>query len=68
MENNSTRSGSGEVVTTLVIVVIIPLIALTYIFYQQRNERIDCGKLSPGAIRYLIQSGEEIPPGCTTAR
>lgn len=54
----------GTAVIYLVMLVVAPLIALAITFYNQRNERIDCSKLSRSSISYLQQVGEEIPLDC----
>lgn len=55
---------SGTGIVYLLMFVVAPLLALTITFYNQRNERIDCSKLSSDSIRYLKQGGEEIPFNC----
>jgi hypothetical protein len=59
---------SGTAIIYIVILIIAPLIALTITFYNQRNERIDCSKLSSSSINYLVQGGEEVPLGCTLGK
>lgn len=59
---------SGTGIVYLLMFVVVPLLALTIIFYNQRNERIDCSKLSSDSIRYLRQGGEEIPYNCNLNR
>ena len=55
---------AGTAIVYIIMLVVIPLLALTITFYNQRNARIDCSKLSSNSINYLIQGGEEIPPNC----
>lgn len=55
---------SGTAIAYIIMLVVAPLVALTIIFYNQRNERIDCSKLSSDSIRYLRQGGEELPTNC----
>ena len=55
---------TGTAIVYIVMLVIAPLIALTITFYNQRNERIDCSKLSSDSISYLVQGGEDIPAKC----
>lgn len=55
---------TGTAILYIVMLVVAPLLALTITFYNQRNERIDCSKLSSDSIRYLQQGGEEIPFNC----
>ena len=50
-----------SIITILTIIVIIPL---AYLFYQQRNERIDCHSLTKSSLRYLEDAGEELPAAC----
>jgi hypothetical protein len=52
---------------TLMIIITLPLATVTYIFYQQRNERIDCGELSRSSVNYLKDSGESLPSSCIVA-
>lgn len=59
---------SGTAIIYIVMLVIAPLIALTITFYNQRNERIDCSKLSSSSINYLVQGGEEVPLSCTLSK
>ena len=59
---------SGTAIIYIVMLVVAPLIALTITFYNQRNERIDCSKLSSNSIAYLQQGGEEIPSSCGIGR
>ncbi|HRJ06232.1 MAG TPA: hypothetical protein PK096_04470 [Candidatus Saccharibacteria bacterium] len=58
----------GSAIIYIVMLVVAPLIALTITFYNQRNERIDCSKLSTNSIAYLQQGGEEIPASCGIGR
>ncbi len=53
-----------EMVLYLGLLLITPLIALTITFYNQRNDRIECERLSSNSIRYLRNTGEELPSNC----
>lgn len=55
---------SGTAIVYIVMFVVVPLIARTITFYNQRNERIDCSKLSSNSISYLVQGGEDLPATC----
>lgn len=55
---------SGTAIIYIIMLVVVPLVAITITFYNQRNERIDCSKLSRSSISYLQQVGEEIPLDC----
>ena len=59
---------SGAAIIYIVMLVVAPLVALTITFYNQRNERIDCSKLSSNSINYLQQVGEELPLDCGLSR
>ncbi|MBL8031043.1 MAG: hypothetical protein JNK33_01820 [Candidatus Doudnabacteria bacterium] len=50
--------------TYFVLLVIIPLIALVIVLHNQRDERIQCGKLAPSTIKYMDGAGETLPPSC----
>jgi hypothetical protein len=52
------------ILTIVAIVVVLPLIALAYVFHEQRNARIECANLSMSSITYLQSSGEAIPSSC----
>jgi hypothetical protein len=59
---------TGTAIIYIVMLIVAPLIALTITFYNQRNERIDCSKLSSNSIAYLRQGGEEMPSSCGVGR
>lgn len=59
---------SSTAIVYIIILVVAPLTALAITFYNQRNERIDCSKLSTSSIRYLRQGGEELPFNCGLGR
>ena len=59
------RSGARwELSTYLILLVIIPLIGLVIVFHNQRDERIQCGKLANSTIEYMNSVGEILPPSC----
>jgi hypothetical protein len=53
-----------ETVTYMTLFVVVPVLAFAVIYHGQRNERIDCGKLSASSIQFLAQRGEKLPLGC----
>lgn len=49
----------------IIFFVVLPLLALTYTFYNQMNERIDCSSLSTSSLEYLQDKGEILPANCS---